>query len=84
MGSGDSAAPSFGKITDVHKQLAQMGHFSALAGTIACGLGMPLGPVLIWLAKRNDGPFVDFHGKEAVNFQLTYWVVTVVLASRRA
>lgn len=76
----DSTAPAFGKVTDVHRQMASMCHFSALAGTIACGLGMPLGPLLIWLAKRNDGPFIDFHGKEAVNFQFNMWIFTVALA----
>lgn len=72
-------ADSFGKITDEQKLMAQMCHFSGVAGVVACGLGMPLGPLLIWQAKKNLGPFVDVHGKEALNFQLTYWPLTVVL-----
>jgi uncharacterized Tic20 family protein len=27
-------------------------------------------PLVIWLAERDRDPFVDEHGKEAVNFQL--------------
>lgn len=67
-----------GKLTDEQKQMAQMCHWSALAGVVACGLGMPLGPLLVWLAKRSLGPFVDEQGKEALNFQLTCWLVIVV------
>ena len=35
-----------------------------------------LGPLIIWLIKKNDHPFIDEQGKEALNFQ-----ITVVLAS---
>src|SRR5262249_39440959 len=70
---------SFGKVTDQDKMMAQMCHFSALAGVVACGLGMPLGPLLIWQAKKSMGPFVDAHGKEALNFQLTWWVPTFII-----
>jgi uncharacterized protein len=72
--------PVFGKVTEEQKNMAQMCHFSALAGVAAAGLGMPLGPWLVWKAKKDLGPFVDAHGKESLNFQLTYWVLTLVLA----
>lgn len=71
--------PVFGKVTDEQKNMAQMCHFSALAGVVAVGLGMPLGPWLVWQAKKDLGPFVDAHGKESLNFQLTYWVLTLVV-----
>ena len=76
MAMGDS----FGKVTDQDKQMAQMCHFSALAGVVAVCLGMPLGPLLIWQAKKSMGPFVDAHGKEALNFQITWWVPTFLLS----
>jgi len=38
-----------------------------------------LGPLIIWLIKKDDAPFVDHHGKEALNFQLT--VLIAMLAS---
>jgi len=40
-----------------------------------------LGPLVLWLVKRDQSEFVDYHGKEAVNFQLSlmlYWVCTVI------
>jgi len=30
-----------------------------------------LGPLIIWLIKKEDSPYVDRHGKEALNFQIT-------------
>jgi uncharacterized Tic20 family protein len=30
-----------------------------------------LGPLLIWLLKKDQSPFVDDQGKEALNFQIT-------------
>lgn len=31
-----------------------------------------LGPLLIWILKRDDSEFVDFHGKEYFNFFISY------------
>ncbi|MBN2313288.1 MAG: DUF4870 domain-containing protein [Sedimentisphaerales bacterium] len=42
-----------------------------------------LGPLIIWLIKKDDSPFVDRHGKEALNFQLTIliaWVASGLLS----
>jgi len=30
-----------------------------------------LGPLIIWLVKKDQSPFVDDQGKEALNFQIT-------------
>ena len=54
-------------------------HLSALIGlfinigtviTLILPMGF-LGPLLVWLAKRNEFPAVDEHGREAANFQIT-------------
>jgi uncharacterized protein len=40
-----------------------------------------LGPLIVWLIKKDQSPFVDDQGKEALNFQLTVligWVIAVV------
>ena len=37
----------------------------------------------MWLLRRKDSPFVDFHGRQAVNFQISmfiYFTVSVVIA----
>ena len=39
----------------------------------------PLGPLVVWLAKRESHPFVDAQGKEALNFNLSALLYIVVL-----
>ena len=39
-----------------------------------------LGPLIIWLVKKDQSPFVDDQGKEALNFQLTLLIGYLVAA----
>lgn len=42
-----------------------------------------LGPLIIWLMKKESMPFVNDQGKEILNFQITTalaWVVCIVLS----
>ena len=36
-----------------------------------------VGPLAVWLMRRDDDPFVEHHAKEALNFHLTVLVVLV-------
>lgn len=46
-------------------------HLSALVGLLGNGIGFVLGPLVVWLWKRDDYEFVREQGLEAVNFQIT-------------
>lgn len=37
-----------------------------------------VGPLIIWLIKKDDSPFVDHHGKQALNFQFTILIGYIV------
>ncbi|MEN8040631.1 MAG: DUF4870 domain-containing protein [Actinomycetota bacterium] len=37
-----------------------------------------LGPLFIWLIKRDEDPFVELHGREALNFQLSILIYSIV------
>jgi uncharacterized Tic20 family protein len=37
-----------------------------------------VGPLIIWLVKKEGNPFVDEQGKEALNFQITVAIAYVV------
>lgn len=40
---------------------------------------MPVVPALVmWLIKRHESPFIDDHGKEAVNFQISLLIYSVI------
>lgn len=37
-----------------------------------------VGPLIIWLMKREDSEFVDYHGKEFLNFMISYTIYGIV------
>lgn len=52
-------------------------NLGVLAHVLGIVLGF-LGPLIIWLIKKDDSPFVDYHGKEALNFQITVLIASIV------
>ena len=55
-------------------------HMIALVGLLGNGIGFFLGPMILWLIKREDHPFIDEQGKEAVNFQITMCIAMFISA----
>ncbi len=37
-----------------------------------------IGPLVLWLVKKDDDPFIDRQGKEALNFQITVAIAGIV------
>lgn len=33
-----------------------------------------IGPIIIWLIKRDDSPYVDYYGKEYLNFLISFTI----------
>ncbi len=52
-------------------------HLSMFAGLII-PFGSIIAPLVIWLIKREEMPFVDYNGKEALNFQITYLIAFLI------
>ena len=42
-----------------------------------------IGPLIIWLIKRDESPFVDQAGKTVLNFNISYtiWIIVTALLS---
>lgn len=55
-------------------------HLTALSILIGLPFGNILGPLVIWLIKRNEIPFVDEQGKESLNFQISIMIYALVAA----
>ncbi len=53
-------------------------HLMALAGFVLPIVGIVVGPLVVWMLKRDEDPFIDDQGKEAVNFQITMLIAFVV------
>lgn len=56
---------------------AMVCHLSALSGYII-PFGNILGPLIVWAIKKDDDPFIDDQGKEALNFHLTMIVLFII------
>lgn len=61
---------------------AMLCHLSAFAGYLV-PFGNILGPLVIWLIKKDEYPLVNDQGKEALNFQIsiTIWVAVALVLS---
>ena len=60
---------------------AMLAHISAIAGFVF-PFGNIIGPLLIWILKKEEFPFVDDQGKEALNFQISitiYVLISIIL-----
>lgn len=66
------------------RQWAMFAHLSALLGGIvtagwAGSIGCFVGPLVIWLVKKDSMPFVEDQAKEALNFNITVAIVFFAL-----
>ena len=62
------------EVTQEQKTWGMVAHLSALVGLII-PFGNILGPLVVWLIKKDTMPFVDDQGKEALNFNITLAIV---------
>jgi len=69
--------PMAGAPSAEERQWAMFAHLSALVGVII-PLGSIIGPLVIWLIKKDTMPFVNDQGKEALNFNITVGIAAVV------
>jgi len=72
------AAPA-SEISQDEKQWAMFSQLAALAGLLGIPFGNLLGPLVVWLIKKEVMPFVNQQGKEAVNFQISCLIYGFVL-----
>ena len=59
------------------KQWGMFAHLASLAGIII-PLGNLLGPLIVWLVKKDTMPFVADQGKEALNFNITVFIAAFI------
>ncbi|MGB3203174.1 MAG: DUF4870 domain-containing protein [Nodosilinea sp.] len=58
---------------------AMLAHLSSLSGFII-PFGNIIGPLIIWLVKRDEMPFVDDQAKEALNFNISMTIYGLISA----
>lgn len=81
---GSPAIPPVAKVPlgEISQDDRTWGMLAHLSGLIAGALGGMsfLGPLLIWLIKKDQSSFVADQAKEALNFQLSALIAAIVCA----
>ena len=76
-----SEPPTAEPAEDISKDAKMWGmfcHLAALAGYLGIPFGNVLGPLIIWLIKKDDFKFVNDQGTESLNFQISITIYSVV------
>ena len=77
--AAEPATPAVaGEVPKEERTMGMVAHLAALAGFTGIPGASILGPLIVWLMKKDTMPFVDQEGKEAVNFQLTVFIAMLV------
>jgi uncharacterized protein len=71
-----------GNVDPQVRTTAVVAHLSTLAGLVV-PFGSVIGPLAVWLTRRDRDPFIDDTGREALNFGISiaiYGLVVLVAA----
>ena len=72
-------SPSAPRVSEADaKSWAVLTHLSAFV--LFFGIPSVIGPVVLWAIKRQDSDYIDYHGKEAVNFNISFLIYAAVSA----
>ena len=74
----EPAVPTPAPTVSDERTWAMLGHLSALSAFIT-GIGCVLGPLLVWLIKRDTLPFAGEQAKEALNFNISVIIAAAAL-----
>jgi uncharacterized Tic20 family protein len=53
-------------------------HLTALSLYVGIPFGNLIGPLIVWLIKKDHYPFVDEQGKESLNFQISMTIYGII------
>ncbi len=65
-------------LTESERTWGMLAHLSALVGVVVPLFGCVLGPLLVWLGRRDQSSFVEGQAKEALNFNISVFLALVV------
>jgi len=66
--------------TNNHNNIATYIHLGTFSKFVI-PLGNFIVPILLWTVNKEKSSFIDRHGKEAINFQLSILLYTVILGT---
>jgi len=66
-----TASAAQNELTQDDRNMAMFCHLAAFGGVVVPFFGNLIGPLVVWQLKKEQSEFVDYHGKESLNFQIT-------------
>ncbi|MEM9996784.1 MAG: DUF4870 domain-containing protein [Bacteroidota bacterium] len=63
--------------SDEARSWGMIAHLSALLGVFS-GIGFFVGPLVVYLVKRDAHPFIEENAREALNFQITSLIAIAI------
>ena len=73
-------SPGSKEVNKDARMWAMICHLAGLAGLVVPVVGCIIGPLIVWQIKKEEFPFVDEQGKEAVNFQISMSLYLLISA----
>lgn len=64
--------------TNHQKNIATFIHLSTFSRFII-PLGNFIGPIALWIMNKDKSDFIDTHGKQAINFQMSILLYTLII-----
>ncbi len=72
------------RLTQDEKTFGMLAHLAALAVLVLPSFGNIIGPLIVWLVKKDQSAWVDKQGKESLNFQISmsiYFIAASVITT---
>jgi len=67
-------------ISNHHKSIATFIHLSTFSRFII-PFGNFIGPIVLWMTNKDKSEFIDKHGKQAINFQISILIYAIVIGT---
>jgi uncharacterized protein len=78
MTDANTPAAAVPALTENERTWGMLAHLSALLGVAVPLFGCVLGPLVVWLGRRDQSTFVEAQAKEALNFNISVFLAAIV------
>lgn len=78
MTDANTPAAAVPGLTENERTWGMLAHLSALLGVVVPVVGFVLGPLVVWLGRREQSSFVEGQAKEALNFNISVFLALMV------
>ena len=83
MSETDATPPALppsepGSMSKNEQTMGMLCHLTSLSKYLAIPFGHIIGPLIVWMIKRQEMPFVESQGKESLNFQISVTIYGLI------